>query len=539
MPISKFTQFRTMLTSPELEFLMEAHDGLSAKIVEGAEFKGIWASGLSMSAALGVRDNNEASWTQILEILEFMADATAIPILVDGDTGFGNFNNVRRVVRKLCQRHIAAICIEDKLFPKTNSFIETHQPLADIDEFCGRIKAGKDSQTDPNFSVVARVEALIAGWGLDEALKRAEAYHRAGADAILIHSKKKDADEILAFAEEWQQRCPLIIVPTTYYDTPTDVFRRAGISMIIWANHTLRASITAMQEITRQIKRDESLVDVESAIVSVQDIFTLVDNAELAEAEDRYLPSRGSDQRAILMAASRGAELGQLTEDRPKCMLDIGGQPLLRRLIAGFQTAGIRDVTVIRGYRKEMINLPSVQMIDNDGYAETGAAASLACAKSQIKGPCVIAYGDILLRQYVLERILDYEGDIVLAVDALWKQRESVAAYREFVICNRAFSVDYLDDEDVYIEKADAHDMPEDRIHGEWIGVIKLSAQGAEWMRACLDDLAEKDQLADARMPDLLAALQARGHRLSVVYITGHWLDVDDAYDLQKAQEFL
>ena len=208
---------------------MEAHNGLSAKIVEEAGFQGIWASAL-LSAALGVRDSNEACWTQVLEMLEFMADATSIPILLDGDTGYGNFNNVRRLVRKLDQRGIAAVCIEDKLFPKTNSFIGERQPLADIDEFCGKIKAGKDSASDPDFSIVARVEALIAGRGLDEALRRAEAYHAAGADAILIHSKRATADEMLAFAAEWGRARPLVIVPTKYYATPTEVFREAGIS---------------------------------------------------------------------------------------------------------------------------------------------------------------------------------------------------------------------------------------------------------------------------------------------------------------------
>src|SRR3990172_9536569 len=153
---SKAARLRAELFSPPLSFLMEAHNGLSAKIVEEAGFKGIWASGLSMSSALGVRDNNEASWTQVLDQLEFMSDATSIPILVDGDTGYGNFNNVRRLVKKLCQRQIAGVCIEDKLFPKTNSFIGEAQPLADIDEFCGRIKAGKDSQTDADFVLVAR-----------------------------------------------------------------------------------------------------------------------------------------------------------------------------------------------------------------------------------------------------------------------------------------------------------------------------------------------------------------------------------------------
>ena len=111
---------------------MEAHNGLSARIVEEAGFRGIWASGLSISAALGVRDNNEASWTQVLEVVEFMSDATHIPILLDADTGYGNFNNMRRLVKKLEQRGVAAVCIEDKLFPKTNSFINSErQPLAD------------------------------------------------------------------------------------------------------------------------------------------------------------------------------------------------------------------------------------------------------------------------------------------------------------------------------------------------------------------------------------------------------------------------
>src|ERR671922_2447324 len=129
--VKKTTQFKRMLHSGQVEFLMEAHNGLSAKIVEEAGFRGIWGSGLSISASLGLRDNNEASWTQVLEVVEFMSDATTIPILLDADTGYGNFNNVRRLVRKLEQRNVAAMCIEDKLFPKTNSFINSEQqPLA-------------------------------------------------------------------------------------------------------------------------------------------------------------------------------------------------------------------------------------------------------------------------------------------------------------------------------------------------------------------------------------------------------------------------
>ncbi|MEA2774991.1 MAG: phosphoenolpyruvate phosphomutase, partial [Acetobacteraceae bacterium] len=208
--LSRAARLRSCLTSPDLAFIMEAHSGLSAKIVEEAGFEGVWASGLSISAMLGLRDSNEASWTQVLEVLEFMADATTLPILVDGDTGYGNFNNVRRLVRKLGERGIAGVCLEDKLFPKTNSFLGERQPLADVAEFCGRIRAGKDAQTDDSFSIVARTEALISGHSMDEALRRAEAYHAAGADAILVHSKKKDAAEITGFMERWDRRCPVV-----------------------------------------------------------------------------------------------------------------------------------------------------------------------------------------------------------------------------------------------------------------------------------------------------------------------------------------
>ena len=292
--IKKTTQLKQLLQSDQTEFIMEAHNGLSARIVEEAGFKGIWGSGLTLSASLGVRDNNEASWTQVLDVMEFISDATTIPILLDADTGYGNFNNVRRLVHKLEQRNIAGMCIEDKLFPKTNSFINSEQqPLADIEEFAAKIKAAKDTQQDPDFCVIARVESLIAGWELDEALRRAEAYYLAGADAILMHSKLKTADQILDFLRAWGNKCPVVIVPTTYYNTPTSAYEEAGVSLVIWANHLLRASIKAMQQTAAQIHQERSISSIEGQVVSVKEIFRLQNAAELEEAEQRYLPKIG------------------------------------------------------------------------------------------------------------------------------------------------------------------------------------------------------------------------------------------------------
>ncbi len=280
-----------MLDSEEPAFILEAHNGLSAKIGEEAGFSGLWGSGLAISASMGVRDSNEASWTQVLETVEFMTESTTVPLLLDGDTGYGNFNNVRRLVSKLEQRDVAGVCLEDKLFPKTNSFINGDlQPLADVKEFSGKIRAAKDAQRDPDFCVVARVEALIAGQGHDEALRRADAYREAGADAILIHSKRSTAEEILRFCQSWDNACPVVVVPTMYSSTPTQTLVDAGISLIIWANHMVRSSIGAMQQTAAEIFEAQSVQGVESSIVGVAEIFRLQNVNELKEAEKRYLP---------------------------------------------------------------------------------------------------------------------------------------------------------------------------------------------------------------------------------------------------------
>src|SRR5882762_7902087 len=399
---------RQMLRSPQLEFLMEAHNGLSARIVREAGFKGIWASGLSISAQFGVRDNNEASWTQVVDILEFMADASDLPILLDGDTGYGNFNNMRRLVRKLEQRGIAGVCIEDKQFPKTNSFLNgERQPLADIEEFVGKITAGKDTQTDADFCVVARVEALIAGWGMDEALRRAEAYRLAGADAILIHSKLSKPDEILTFTREWARRSPLVIVPTRYYSTPTEVFRKAGISTVIWANHLVRAAAAAMQSVANEIYVSETLVNVEDRIASVNEIFRLQDADEYSAAERVYLSASGTARAAVVLAASRGQGLEAITTDRPKVMLPVAGKPLLRWLIDGFKKESINDITVVGGYRADSIDPAGIRLVVNERYAQTDELASLACAMEGLEAETVISYGDLLFRSYVLRAVVE------------------------------------------------------------------------------------------------------------------------------------
>ncbi len=282
--------FRKLLEGPSLELVMEAHSAISALVAEQSGFKCLWGSGLTISSCLGLRDSSEASWSEALDVLEFMSDAVRIPILFDGDTGFGNFNNFRRLVEKLCQRDISGVVLEDKIFPKMNSFVGDRHPLAPIGEVCGKIRAGKDSQSYDEFAIVARTEALIAGHGVAEAFKRAEAYYGAGADAIFIHSRAGDAGEILEFARRWERRCPLVVAPMTYYRTDPAVLEKAGVSLFICANHSLRASIRAMQEVCRRILADRGIRAIEADVAPLKDVFRLLDYDELADAERHYLP---------------------------------------------------------------------------------------------------------------------------------------------------------------------------------------------------------------------------------------------------------
>jgi phosphoenolpyruvate phosphomutase len=283
----KSAALRVLLDS-KASILMEAHNGMSAKIVQEAGFAGIWASGFTMAAALGLRDANEASWTQVLNNVELIADAVDIPVLLDGDTGFGNFNNVRRLVRKLEQRGIAGVCLEDKSFPKANSFSAGRHELVPTVEFSGKIRAALDHRVDHDFCIVARTEALISGATLTEALDRAEAYREAGANAILIHSKRSDAEEVLKFADHWRGRTPLLAIPTTYPTAPIESLYHAGVTTIIWANQIFRGAVTAMRRIARQIHTQKSIAAIEGDVASIHDILELVDTNELIDAEMRY-----------------------------------------------------------------------------------------------------------------------------------------------------------------------------------------------------------------------------------------------------------
>jgi phosphoenolpyruvate phosphomutase len=449
---------------------------------------------------------------------------------------------MRRLVTKLEQRGVAGVCIEDKIFPKTNSFLRTEaQPLADVEEFCGKIKAGQDTKLDDDFNIIARVEALIAGWGMGEALKRADAYRLAGANGILMHSKISKPDEILAFMKEWGERsktCPIVIVPTKYYSTPTNAFREANVSVCIWANHQMRMAVTAMQNITKQIFEEQTLINVEDKIVSVAELFRLQNDKELEAAEKLYLSVADADKpRAIFLAASRGAELKELTEDRPKVLIDINGKPLIEQSIDSFYEHDIKDISIVTGYKKEAFKFQNIKYVHNENYENTSELSSLFLAKKEIVDNCVISYGDILYRKYILSRLLEEKGDVTIVVDATLENR-APSYTGDFVTCSRAHSKSF-NEVSAELKNISFGQAGENKsAHGEWIGLIKTNRVGSDVLSKTLTELSERPDFNKLKLPDLMNALLDKKVKINVLYIDGHWMDVDTYSDVSKGQNF-
>ncbi|MGY3131178.1 phosphoenolpyruvate phosphomutase [Bradyrhizobium sp. USDA 4501] len=289
MPSAKC--LRARLFEAGLLHIMAAHSPLSAILAEEAGFDGVWASGFELSALHGLADMSLISMTQHLDMLRAIAGRTTLPIIADIDTGYGNAINVIHAISEYERAGASAVVIEDKTFPKVTSLAaDGRQELLRVEEFQGKIEAAVTTRRNPDFLVIARTEALIAGLGEAEALRRAGAYVEAGADLILIHSKRKDPSEIESFSRAWTAPVPLVIVPNAYPDLDAERVKALGnIRMTIYGNYGIRAAATAMQDAFRRIIADGGVQNVHKDILPVDEIFRLQKMHEVKAAEGRFL----------------------------------------------------------------------------------------------------------------------------------------------------------------------------------------------------------------------------------------------------------
>jgi len=284
--MSNSEKLRSLMKTKSIVKVGGAYDALSAKLVETSGFDAIWAGSFAISATHALPDASILTMTDFLRVSENMVDACDIPVIADCDTGFGGPANVSHAVKKYEKAGIAGISIEDKIFPKQNSLLQnSKQELLPEKDFVAKIIAARESKKETDFMIIARTEALIAEEGMDEAIRRASAYENAGADAILIHSKKNTPDEIFEFSKKWQGEIPLVVVPTSYPSVKSDDLISHKIKMVIYANQSLRAAHHIISKILKEIIQKQSLEEIELKMSSMEEIFRLQEMYKINDQE--------------------------------------------------------------------------------------------------------------------------------------------------------------------------------------------------------------------------------------------------------------
>lgn len=288
-PEVRMGKLRRLIYAKPIVKVMEAHNGLTGLIVENSnvdvngqkrEFDAMWLSSLTDSTVKGKPDIEAVDVTSRLHGLNDILEVTTKPIIYDGDTG-GIPEHFVFTIRSLERLGVSAIIIEDKTGLKKNSLFGTDiaQTQDCIENFCTKIRAGKKAQVTKDFMIIARIESLILNKGIEDALERAEAYIEAGADGIMIHSREKDGKEILKFCEaynKFEKRAPLVAVPTSYNHLKEQELMEAGVNVVIYANHLLRAAYPAMIDVAKGILTHERSLEMDDQCMSIKEILELI-----------------------------------------------------------------------------------------------------------------------------------------------------------------------------------------------------------------------------------------------------------------------
>lgn len=546
----KSQMLRGLFAQPGIIQVAGAHNGLGARLVEEAGFEAIWASGLEISASFGVPDANILTMTEYLEAARSINEVTRLPVIADCDTGYGNSSNVIRLVKKYEAAGIAAICLEDKLFPKVNSFITGCQELTPVAEFVGKILAAKNAQQSADFMVIARTEALIADWGLEEAWRRAYAYAEAGADAILIHSKANTAKEIKAFMEGWGQPRPVIVIPTSYPQVTTEELTAWGIKMVIYANAGIRAAVKAMTRVFQNLRQAGSLKVVEPELTPLSRIFDLQQMTRFREDEKKYQRRLYDDYAVIIPAAGKsqsGDTLSQLLAERPVAMLDLNGKPLLQRNVESLRQLGLNNIVVVTGHKAELINLKGITTVFNAEFSHTHILHSIMTARDYFTHQNLIIYSDILFEPGIIQKLLDHPGDLVLVVDHSFVTFHPPKKNLELVVPQekpRFGKRRLLGSSHNQAIRIGRHLSPADGADYEFIGIAKISAAGARAFGEIYEDCTsryndrpfhEAPCFPQAAFTDLLQEMIERGFPVTLMEVNSGWMEIQTFDDYRLA----
>jgi phosphoenolpyruvate phosphomutase len=541
--------------------IIEAHNGLSALVGQTASFErdgqsitydGFWESSLTDSASKGLPDAEIVGNPSRLHTIDEILSVTSKPMIVDGDTG-GSDVQFEYFVRDLERLGVSAVIIEDKIFPKRNSLdASAMQTLENPDVFSRKIVRGREARVTDVFMVIARLESLIAGLGMDDAVMRANKYIESGVDGIMIHSKNDNPDEVIAFAKLYDKLCKpfgrrpiLVCVPTTYNLITDAELAQYGFDVIIHANHLLRASHKAMLATSEVILSSDRGFEAEPWCIALSKVFAQV-GFDHVKSKDREA-SKAQRLSVIIPAAGQDP----VFTEGPKSLIEINSKPILRHQIETIRKVGINQIIVVRGYKgEEFDKLPEESGLiycDNPQYLNTHSIHSLFCADQYLGNGFVLAFSDILFSDDILRWLIDTENDIVLAVDNSYRyHRHEIDKNLDLVVTSEGRTGHHRSlhpvkkkveitqmGKNVSVEKADY----------EFTGLAYFSEEGAriahQVYRDCLENVHgtfhEADSFAQATISDFLQEIINRGFSVYGLEVYKGWMEVHNQADIETA----
>ena len=568
LPEIRRGKLKALLSEREIVRVLEAHNGLSGIIANNAciegqsnqvpvqrEFDAIWESSLTDSASKGHPDIEVVSFDSRLQSINEILAVTHKPMIVDGDTG-GDANNFEYMVTKLERAGVSAVIIEDKVFPKRNSLEPgVQQMLQEPEIFSQKIQRGKSAQISTDFMIIARLESLIAGKSVDDALFRAQIYLEAGADGVMIHSKEKDPSQIMEFAKHYQKmtqkincKKPMVCVPTTYNTLTEDELRAAGFSIVIYANHLLRSANKAMEETARTILLNQRSFEVDPICSPVREIFQTVGFLEVKEKDK--LDGNNKNIPIIIPAAGEDPSLSSILNGKPKSMFEIAGKTLLDWQVSALNSNNLTNITVITGYKSREMKAEGITFQENKNYKRGSELHSLMEARKKMTSGFIMLYSDILFEENIMSKILACQEDILLVVDNTMQYHAPEAnKIQDFVISKNkhlptrrkiSFACENI------ISKIGSKLNPETATH-EFIGLAKFTKTGAEQLLQTYEDcvknyhgkLQEADNINQFKFTDLIQEMIDRGYVANFLEIHKGWLEIHSTEDIELANHFL
>jgi phosphoenolpyruvate phosphomutase len=403
--------------------------------------------------------------------------------------------------------------------------------------------------------IIARLESLIAGKSVDDALNRARIYLEGGADGVMIHSKEKDPAQIMEFAERYQKMTqemkidkPMVCVPTTYNTMTEDELRTAGFRIIIYANHLLRGAYKVMEEIARTILLNQRSFEVDPVCSPVREIFKTVGFLDVKEKDK--LDESNTNIPVIIPAAGEDPVLGPVLGGKPKPMLEIAGKTLLSWQVSTLNNNNLADITVIAGYASDKMKAEGITLRENKNYKKGSELHSLIGAQEKMANGFIMLYSDILLEDHIMAKLLTCQEDIVLVVDnTIQYHAPEDNKVQDFVISKNKHQptrrkISFVCEN--IISKIGSKLNPETATH-EFAGLAKFTKTGAEQFLQTYEDCAknyhgkfqESEDITRFKFTDLIQEMIDRGYAIHFLEIHKGWLEIHRTEDIELANRFL